>query len=116
MNPKIARWISNLDPDFQDTATVLYSTVMNAHPGMQDLWKYGVPYFECNGVICFFNKKKEAIDVGFMKGFLMPAQMPMVEDRGLKRVRHIVIPSKPSIEHIDALTMMLNEAIMLNIK
>jgi hypothetical protein len=116
MNPKIEKWLFGLDADFQEVASAMISLVMTTHPGMIANWKYGVPYFECNGVVCFFNKKKEGIDVGFMKGHRMPKDLPMLEDRGLKLVRHIVMPRKPSIEHFDAMSIALNEAVLLNLK
>lgn len=116
MHPKIEHWLFGLEPDFRETASTMLSLVMSAHPGMSAHWKYGVPYFECKGVVCFFNKKKNGIDVGFMKGHRMPKELPLLEDRGLKLVRHIVMPPKPSIEHYDALAMALDEAILLNLK
>lgn len=89
----------------------LRNLIMSSAPFIVKNIKYKVPFYEYRGPLCYLNKQKDSIYIGFTKG------MRLSNEQGLligdaKTVRKIIVTVKyPSDESISEV---IQEAIMLN--
>src|SRR5687767_10167405 len=64
----ISRKIADL-PDWRgDTLARMRALILEAEPGVVEEWKWGVPVWSCEGIICTGETYKAAVKLTFAKG------------------------------------------------
>lgn len=96
----------------QEIIQYLRDVILSAAPTMVEELKYNIPFYSCNGNLCYINPQNESIVLGFIKGAQMIDEPNLLEG-GQKEVRHYVIHNFDEIDE-EGLRILLQEAILLN--
>ena len=90
----------------------LRMTILHTGLRIAESIKYGIPFYDYCGQLCFLNPKKEVVLLGLCKGAFLSNEQGLLEGEG-KEVRHIRIKRFSDI-HPEVLQTLLHEAMLLN--
>lgn len=74
--------------------------------------KYGIPFYDYYGQLCFLNPKEETVLLGLCKGAFLSNEQGLLQGEG-KEVRHVRIKHFSDIDS-EVLQSLLHEAMLLN--
>jgi hypothetical protein len=111
----VAGYIS-VQPDTQkEIMTVLRSWILDLGPHAAEKISYKVPFFYFHGPLCYFNPRKEGIDLSFVRGRELDDENKLLEAKERKQVKSMTFYSIAELEeHEDEIRRLLNEAAILN--
>ena len=89
------------------------SIILNTSPVMREHFSYGVPFFSCYGKICYFNRLKVGIDIGFVRGNELSDPDCRLNADGRKQVKSIRIESLDDFDE-QFLTQTIHEALVID--
>lgn len=95
MHPRADLWFETLTGDLRPTADTLRGMILNAAPGITEEFKYSVPFYYYSGKpVCYLNRYRDGIDLGFWDGHRLQDDFMEFEGRGKKMVRHLHFGSR----------------------
>lgn len=77
----IDEYIEKSQPFARPILTHLRKLIHQAHPGITETLKWGMPHFEYKGVICSMAAFKEHVAFGFWKEKLIPGMMQYIKKK-----------------------------------
>lgn len=113
MDPRVEAYILDLQLEEQKFVFLLREKLMNAAPGVEEAFKWKVPFYSYYGALCFINRTKKGVEIGFVHGNEIEETFGLLEDRGTKQVRHLPISNQAQLltEEFD---IILQQALIVN--
>ncbi len=96
----------------QHLIIMAHDTLLQYLPEVRFSMKWGVPFYEYLGNLCYLNKHQASIYIGFYRGQELPHQ-PLLIKKDLKLVAKYYIHSTADLTN-DAFNLILFDAVMLN--
>lgn len=100
-------------PIQREIAQALRSIIDECSPAIQEVIKYGIPYYQYHGPLCYLSPEKGSVKLGFAKGYLMSNAQEILESHELKQIRHLTFKRieevNPEAVHIE-----IQEALLIN--
>ncbi|MHA7877551.1 MAG: DUF1801 domain-containing protein [Bacteroidota bacterium] len=90
----------------------LRNIIFQAALHIEESMKYGIPFYNYYGRLCFLSPRKETVMLGLCKGAFLGSRHAVLVGEG-KEVRHIEINNLAEIDQ-EALQTLLQEAMLLN--
>jgi len=81
-------------------------------PRTEEVLKWRIPFYSCNGWLCYLNPKKDHVEIGFLKGAELQPEFPQLLSEG-KVVRRLIIDSSDSTD-AELVATILQRTIELN--
>lgn len=113
MHPQVEAYILDLEPERREIALLLRDLIMSSAPGVEEAFKWKVPFYGYRGALCYINNRKQGLDLGFLQGHLLSDPSGVLEDRGTKQVRHLNLRNKEQLIS-ESFQQILQEALMQN--
>lgn len=108
-------YFAALDEPHKNTALALRALVLGTEPDVEEVIKYGIPFFVRKGMVCYLNVNKSGVTLGFTSGTQLSDSFGLFTGKNLKMIRHIVIPSIAFIdEKRDEIMNYVIEALAIN--
>ncbi len=89
------------------------SVIINSSPRMVESFAYKVPFYSIHYKICYLNRLKKGIDIGFVRGNELSDPHGILSDEGRKMVKSIRLFSREEFNE-DILRETVQEAIILD--
>ena len=109
-------WYHDLPEPQQQIALQLRELVLGAGPGIEEVMKYGVPFFHYLGHMAYISPIKEypkAIVLGLTRGAQLSNESGVLEATDRKLIRHIVCRSIEDATR-ERINPVIQEAVLLN--
>ena len=113
-SPLVDAYIANQAEFARPILNHLRKQFHRACPDIEETIKWGIPYFEHQGMIGGIAAFKSYVSVGFWKGKLMADPHDLFKDKGRTQMTAIKITSMDSLPDPDALHEYILEAVRLN--
>lgn len=113
MHPQVEAYILDLEPERREIAMLLRDLIMASAPGVEEQFKWKVPFYGFRGALCYINNRKQGLDLGFLQGYLLSDPCGVLQDRGTKQVRHLLLTQKEQL-FSESFQQILQEALMQN--
>lgn len=111
---EVDAFISELPDDIKEITTTLRKLILDASPKLVDAYKWSMPNYSYNGLVCYLQPAKKHVNLGFTKGNeLVGKDSHNVLEGSGKTMRHIKIKKIEDI-HSEIFTELIHEAIALN--
>ncbi|MFV0383491.1 DUF1801 domain-containing protein [Paracoccus sp. (in: a-proteobacteria)] len=91
MLPAIEKWFSELTDEQRKTAVDLRSIVLSQGAQLREEFKWGQPCFYGNSMVCYIQKAKSHVSLGFGKGASLTDPDEVLEGNG-GQMRHVKLP------------------------
>jgi hypothetical protein len=92
----------------------LRQVIRSAHPGIVEEWKWNVPVWSCDGIICTGEAYKKAVKLTFPKGASLPDPGRLFNSSLEGNVRRAIDVTEGATVDEAALAALVREAIALN--
>jgi hypothetical protein len=92
----------------------LRKVICAADPGIVEEWKWNVPVWSCNGIICTGETYKQAVKLTFAKGATLPDPAQLFNASLDGKVRRAIDFHAGDAVNTDALTALVRAAARLN--
>jgi hypothetical protein len=102
-------WFASLPPEHGPLLNSLRDLVRTANPEFVEAIKWGQPCYSAHSLVCYLNKFKSHVVLGFQMGAHLPDPQSLLEGNG-KEMRHIKIRSMEDINNV-AFRALINEAV-----
>src|SRR5690606_13122595 len=111
---EVDEYIVNLPEDIQEITNSLREIILNASLKLEEEYKWSMPNYSYNGLVCYLQASKKHVNLGFHKGneLVEKDTHNLLEGTG-KTMRHVKIKKMEEINP-DVFTSLINEAIKLN--
>lgn len=115
MNEKITEYIDNAQPFAQPILWHFRDLIHKVCPKVEEKLKWGVPFFDYKGSMCFMAGFKNHCNIGFWKGAIMQDALLFTENNtkalgGLNKIKAITdLPNDDTLMAYIAEAMILNE-------
>jgi len=107
---------ADLTDNQRETAAYLRDLVLSAHPGITERLNWGVACFHLNRWIIYLNPLRSgAMDLCFMQGFQLTDEAGLLQERGRKTVRSVVVEAPGSVPE-EALLALVFEAVDVGLR
>jgi hypothetical protein len=93
----VEEYIRGLEDWQADLVTRLREIIKEAVPGVQESIKWGRPFFDMNGPICYIVAHSKSVNFGFWRGVELQDPQELMEGTG-EKMRHIKLQSKEQID------------------
>ncbi|MCM3671424.1 DUF1801 domain-containing protein [Mesobacillus maritimus] len=112
----VDQYIWELPEDIQNITNALRKIILDSSPKLVEEYKWSMPNYSYNGLVCYLQAAKKHVNLGFHKGNELLEKDPNKGLQGTgKTMRHIRITKLEEIQP-EAYTALINEAISLNEK
>lgn len=64
----VDNYILNLPEDIQNIATELRKIILDASPNLVEEYKWSMPNYSYNGLVCYLQASKKHVNLGFHRG------------------------------------------------
>lgn len=111
----VEEYINRQTPEIHRLLTQIRRLILDAAPRIQEKISWGVPFYFHKGPLCYLNPLRTteaAVDLCFMRGHEFPNEHELLENRGRRTVRSIVVRADNFNE--DLIRELLQEAVTLN--
>lgn len=108
----IDEYIRGLEDWQADLVTRLRGIIKDAVPGVNESMKWGRPFFERNGPICYIVAHSKWVNFGFWRGVKLQDPKELLEGTGEEK-RHIKLKTPEQIDK-GAFMELLRQAVKLN--
>ncbi|MFJ7971960.1 DUF1801 domain-containing protein [Psychrobacillus sp. NPDC096389] len=109
---EVDQYISNLPDDIQHITAELRNIILNSSSKLTEEYKWSMPNYSCNGLVCYLQASKKHVNLGFQRGNELLDKNKLLQGMG-KTMRHIRIKKMEDIQS-DAFTSLIIEALALN--
>ena len=109
-------YINRQTPEIHRLLDQIRRLIMDAAPRVQEKISWGVPFFFHKGHLCYLNPLRTpeaAIDLCFLRGHELSNEQGVLENRGRRTVRSLVVRADAVNEEL--IRELLQEAILLNV-
>ena len=106
-------YIYRLPEELRDVAQALRSILLSISPSIEEKYSYKVPFYYYHGPLCYINKMKDHIYIGFVKGYELDDEYDLLEKGDRKMVRIIRYGCISDIEKSKP-AFYINQAMILN--
>lgn len=111
----VDEYINRQTPEIHRLLDHLRRLILEAAPRIQEKINWGVPFYSHKGPLCYLNPLRSpeaAVDLCFLRGYELANAQQVLENRGRRTVRSIVVRAGEVNEEL--IRELLNEAILLN--
>ncbi|SES20443.1 DUF1801 domain-containing protein [Psychrobacillus sp. OK032] len=110
----VDQYILDLPDDIQNITTKLRKIILNSSPKLKEEYKWSMPNYAYNGLVCYLQASKKHVNLGFQRGneLLEKDTNKLLQGTG-KTMRHIRIKNMEDIQS-GAFTSLIKEALALN--
>ncbi len=116
-NKNIQNYFEEQENEIRQTLETLHGIILNAHPKIEEDWKWGVPCFARKGLICWLAKFKEFTSINFYKGALIKDEYNLfVEDADADKGNRMIHFTPETEINEEAVRYYIQEAVRLNEK
>ena len=91
MSPDLEAWFSKLSDEQRQVATVLRDVVRANSQGLSEDLKWNQPCYTGKSMVCYIQKAKTHVSLGFGKGAKLDDPEGILEGEGAQ-LRHVKIP------------------------
>lgn len=113
-NEKVDQLIVNLPEDMQNIANSLRTIILESSPKLIEEYKWSMPNYSYNGLVCYIQTAKNHVNLGFFRGTeLQEKDMNNLLQGTAKMMRHIKIKKIDDIQP-EAFASLIQEAVALN--
>ncbi len=112
MKPEIEAWLSDLTDQQREIALDLMHLVLSRNGQLREDFKWGQPCFYGRSMVCYIQKAKAHMSLGFGKGASLADPDGMLEGSG-SQMRHVKLPLGHALD-LDGLARLVREAIALD--
>ncbi len=111
---EVDQLIEGLPNDIQTIVLSLRKIILNSSPGLIEEYKWSMPNYSYNGLVCYLQPAKKHVNLGFHRGNeLQDKDMNELLQGTGKTMRHIKVKKAEDIQP-EAYTSLIQEAIALN--
>ena len=113
---EVDHYIEGLSEDIQKITVALRKIILESSPTLIEEFKWSMPNYSYNGLVCYLQASKKHVNLGFHKGNELQDKDTdnLLQGTG-KTMRHIRIKKIEEIQP-EAFTRLIKEAIALNEK
>jgi len=113
-NEEVDQLIEKLPDDITNITAALRKIILDSSPKLIEEYKWSMPNYSYNGLVCYIQPAKNHVNLGFFKGTELQDKDPNKLLQGTaKMMRHIKIKKMEEIQP-DAFTILIQEAVALN--
>lgn len=111
---EVDQFISELPKDIQDITVALRKIILDSSHELTEEFKWSMPNYSYNGLVCYFQPFKKHVNLGFHKGNELQEKdtNQLLQGTG-KTMRHIKIKKLEEIQP-KIFSMLIKEALVLN--
>lgn len=111
---EVDQFIEDLPDDIQNITVTLRKIIFDASLELMEEYKWSMPNYSYNGLVCYLQTSKKHVNLGFHKGNLLQEIDINNSLQGTgKTMRHIRIRKLEDIQP-EAFTSLIQEALRLN--
>ncbi|WP_449536601.1 DUF1801 domain-containing protein [Ferdinandcohnia sp. Marseille-Q9671] len=112
----VDQYILALPEDIKDITRELRQIILTSSPNLVEEFKWSMPNYSFNGLVCYLQASKKHVNFGFHKGNELQEKDPnsLLQGSG-KTMRHIKIKKMDEIQP-EAFILLVKEAVELNEK
>lgn len=114
MNPAIDEWFSDLTHEQREIAFQLRELVLTNGENLREELKWNQPCFYGSSMICYIQKAKRHVSLGFGKGAELADPKGLLEGSG-GQMRHVKVPFGTTADR-GVLAELVKEAVALDSK
>ena len=111
---EVERFIANFPEEIQEITRVLRKIILDASPELNEEFKWAMPNYSANGLVCYLQAGKKHVNLGFHKGNELQDTNHLLRGTG-KTMRHIQVKKIEDV-HPELFTAFIKEAVALNKK
>jgi len=114
MNKEVTQLIEGLPNDIQEMTLILRQIIFDASPKLVEEYKWSMPNYSHNGLVCYLQPSKKHVNLGFQRGNELAENDThhLLQGSG-KTMRHIQVKKMKDINPV-AFTSLIYSAIELN--
>lgn len=111
---EVDQFMEDLPNDIQNISVALRKVILNSSPKLREAFKWSMPNYSYNGLVCYLQTSKKHVNLGFHKGNELQEKdsNKLLQGTG-KTMRHIRIKKMEDIQ-LEAVTSLIQEAVALN--
>ncbi|WP_234447102.1 DUF1801 domain-containing protein [Virgibacillus salexigens] len=109
---EVDQLIDDLPDNIQTITITLRKMILEASPKLVEVWKWSMPNYMYNGLVCYIQTAKEHVNLGFHKGNELQDKYHLLQGTG-KTMRSIKIRKLEDIQS-EEFTSIIKAAITLN--
>lgn len=111
---EVNQYISDLPGDIQEITVALRNILFESSPELIEEFKWSMPNYSYNGLVCYLQTSKKHVSLGFHKGNELQEKdtKQLLQGTG-KTMRHIRIKKMEEIQP-KVFTSLIEEAVALN--
>lgn len=102
-------WFSTLSEDQRSVLLELRRLILSTDERLVETIKWGQPCYSLNGLVCYLQKAKRYVTLGFQQGARLQDPERLLEGAG-KDMRHIKLPLGHGVD-IDACRALIQQAV-----
>jgi hypothetical protein len=113
---EVNQFIFDLPKDIQNITVALRKTILSSSPEFKEEFKWSMPNYSYNGLVCYLQTAKKHVNLGFHKGNVLQEKdvNQLLQGTG-KTLRYIKIKKMEEVQS-KAFTSLIQEAVKLNEK
>ncbi|HWO76415.1 MAG TPA: DUF1801 domain-containing protein [Bacillus sp. (in: firmicutes)] len=111
---EVNQFILDLPKNIQTITVALREIILNSSPELKEEFKWSMPNYSYNGLVCYIQTAKKHVNLGFFKGnVLQEKDVHKLLQGTAKAMRHIKIKKMEEIKP-EAFTSLIQQAVRLN--
>lgn len=113
---EVNQFILDLPKDIQNITVALREIILNSSPGLKEEFKWSMPNYSYNGLVCYIQTAKIHVNLGFHKGNVLQDKdvNKLLQGTG-KTLRNIRVKRMEEVQP-KAFASLIQEAVRLNEK
>jgi hypothetical protein len=112
-NPQFDEYISGI-PDQPREIIERLNQLLLSYPGMHCKIRFKIPFYDCKSWVCYLNPlKNQAVELVFLRGKELGDESGLLEARGRKMVKGIIISDIDNIP-FDTIHQILLQALLID--
>lgn len=113
---EVDQFILDLPKDIQNITVALRKIILNSSPELKEEFKWSMPNYSYNGLVCYLQTAKKHVNLGFHKGNVLQDKdvNKLLQGTGIA-LRYIKIKKMEEVQS-KAFTLLIQEAVRLNEK
>jgi len=114
MNPS-QEYVLNQPEHYQPIFKRLQQIVLQSAPNIEERIRYGIPFFDYYGWMCYLSplKKDKGVYIAFLRGFELSNEQGILEANGRTMIKSITYTHVKDIQE-EPLREIIQEALLLN--
>lgn len=113
---EVDEWLEGLPENIQKMTLVLRKLILDASPKLKEEYKWSMPNYSNNGLVCYLQTAKKHVNLGFHQGIeLEEIDVHHLLQGSGKTMRHIQIKKMEDIQP-DLFTSFIQAAVAINEK